>query len=139
MASDLHKVVEKAREAAAVEETSSLGGVIYRGTGYPYAKTISVGVLKQRLLAGTLKDIFPEHCSGDLGVCYRSTVENTSSVVASGLVSALLMSSVRDHALAGTWKESIYVGKKGISEEQVREAAANGEHPTIVCYLTVRR
>lgn len=139
MASDLHKVVEKAREASAENQVSSLAGVVYRGSGHAHSKTISLGALERRLLEGTIKAMFPQHCSKDSGVCFRRTVENTGAVVESGLVSSLLMASVRDYSLAGTWKESIYVAKEGVTEEETRRAAREGALPTMVCYLTVRR
>ena len=139
MAPNLQEMVSNARKLSSEREITRHAGKVYRGSGYPYAKAISVGVLEQRLLAGTLDSLFPGRCSEGDGVCYRSTIKNTSSVFTGGLVSALLLSSVRDEALAGTWKENIYVGKSDISEDELKDAVKDGEQPTMVCYLTVRR
>jgi hypothetical protein len=139
MAPNLQEIVSNARKLSSEREITRHAGKVYRGSGYPHAKAISIGVLEQRLLAGTLDGLFPGRCSEGDGVCYRSTIKNTSSVFNGGLVSALLMSSVHDEALAGTWKENIYVGKSGISKDELKDAVKDGEQPTLVCYLTVRR
>ena len=137
MASDLHKVVEKAREASTGQQTSSFTGVVYRGSNHPYTCTLLLRDVEPRLLAGTLRDLFPDHCGLNDGVCFRRTSVNGSSTVNVGMPAALLMALTTGRSVTGTWSEEIFVGKPGSSASDLASAVAEGALPTIVCSLNV--
>ena len=138
MPSDLHEVVEKAREASAENHISSLAGVVYRGSGYSHNASIQRGDLESRLLSGTLKDVFSEYCSMDGDLCVRRTTPGGAEPLNVGMSAAMLLTLAKSNEVKGTWKEEMFVGKPGVTRADVVKAIADNVSPTIVCYLSVK-